>query len=240
MILDNDLRDVKIILCYASGMARISKKAGTYHHGDLRRALLDTAVKVVEKDGVSALTLQTLARRAGVSSGAPYHHFESREQLLAEIAQEGLALLVQEMARASAEAGTDARSHLEGLGRGYVRFALSHRGHFRVMFRPELRQLLGKGANKGLGDGLAILRQAIVRCQEEGSAHQGDPAPLVLLAWSAVHGASHLWIDGSLGEEQLVKDGEALAATIASALTALLSSAAGDHVRAAKGARGAT
>jgi AcrR family transcriptional regulator len=207
-------------------MARIAKKSGTYHHGDLRRALLDAAVKVVEKDGVSALTFQTLARRAGVSSGAPYHHFENREQLLAAIAQEGLALLVKEMTRGSAESGADARSQLEGLGRGYVRFALSHRGHFRVMFRPELRQFLGKDANKGLGDGLEIVRQAIVRCQEEGSAPKGDVSALVLLAWSAVHGASHLWTDGSLREEHLVEDAEALAATVAGTLSAILAGAA--------------
>lgn len=207
-------------------MPRISKKAGTYHHGDLRRVLLDRAVKVVEKEGVSALTLQTLARRAGVSSGAPYHHFQSREELLAAIAAEGLDMLMAEMTRASAESGTTARAHLEGLGRGYVRFALAHRAHFRVMFRPELRQLLGKDVNKGLGDGLEMLRKAIARCQEEGSAPPGDPNALVLLAWSVVHGASHLWIDGSLCEEQLVSDPEGLAATVAGAFSALLEDAA--------------
>jgi AcrR family transcriptional regulator len=206
-------------------MPRIAKRAGAYHHGDLRRALLDTAVKVVEKEGVSVLTLQTLARRAGVSSGAPYHHFGSREELLAEIAREGMNLLMEEMTRESAGASS-ARAELEGLGRGYVRFALSSRGHFRVMFRPELRQLLGKDANKGLGDGLELLTKTIERCQAEGSAPKGDVRPLVLLAWSAVHGASHLWIDGSLGEEGLVKDGDALAATVAGTLTKIFDSAA--------------
>jgi AcrR family transcriptional regulator len=206
-------------------MARIGKKAGTYHHGDLRRALLDTAVKVVEKDGVSALTLQTLARRAGVSSGAPYHHFESREQLLAAIAQEGLLLLVQEMKRASAEA-RDAGEYLAGLGRGYVRFALAHRGHFRVIFRPELREQLGKDLNEALGEGLTLLKDAILRCQSEGFAPLGDPIPLVLLAWSAVHGACDLWVDGSLSEEHLVADGEALGVMITGALTQLLSGTA--------------
>ena len=63
-------------------MARIAKKSGAYHHGDLRRVLLETAVKVIDTEGVSALSLQALARRAGVSSGAPYHHFESRAFLL--------------------------------------------------------------------------------------------------------------------------------------------------------------
>jgi AcrR family transcriptional regulator len=207
-------------------MARISKKSGTYHHGDLRRALLEAAVKVVEKEGVSALTLQTLARRAGVSSGAPYHHFPNRELLLAAIARDGLTLLVEEMKRSSAESGPDAISHLTGLGRGYVRFALAHRGQFRVMFRPELRPLLDKELHESLGSGLVMLREAILRCQREGCAPAGDPNALVLLAWSAVHGASHLWIEGSLGEEHLVESSETLAECVAATLTGLMSAAA--------------
>ncbi len=208
-------------------MPRIAKKAGTYHHGDLRRVLLETAVKVVEKDGIAALTLQSLARRAGVSSGAPYHHFPNLEQLLAAIAQDGLTKLVDEMRRSSATAPPDASAQLTALGRGYVRFALAHRGHFRVLFRPELRPLLDKAMNHALGEGLRMLRDAIVRCQEEGVAPQGDTDRLVLLAWSAVHGASHLWVDGSLSEEQLVKDGNALAESIATVLTSVLAHAAG-------------
>lgn len=207
-------------------MPRVAKKSGTYHHGDLRRALLETAVKVVEKDGIGALTLQTLARRAGVSSGAPYHHFQNLEQLLAAIAQDGLTTLVAEMRRASAASAADAGSQLAALGRGYVRFAIAHRGHFRVMFRPELRPLLDKAMNHMLGEGLRMLRDAIVRCQEEGVAPKGDTDRLVLLAWSAVHGASHLWVDGSLSEEQLVKDGNALADSIATVLTTVLARAA--------------
>jgi len=208
-------------------MPRVTKKAGSYHHGDLRRALLDTAVKVVEKEGVAALTLQTLARRAGVSSGAPYHHFGNVEQLLAAIAQDGLIQLVAEMRAASLAEGEDAGARLTGLGRGYMRFALAHRGHFRVMFRPELRPLLGKEINNMLGEGLRMLREAIVRCQEEGAAPGGDPDKLVLLTWSTVHGACHLWIDGSLSEEHLVKDGNTLADSVAAGLTTVLARAAG-------------
>src|SRR5262245_37788071 len=140
-------------------MPRIVKKAGSYHHGDLRRALLDAAVKVVEKEGVSALTLQTLARRAGVSSGAPYHHFASREDLLAGIARDGFQFLTQEMTKAGAAAPDDARSQLTALGRGYLRFALNYRGHFRVMFRPELRQYVVKESNPELGASFELLKR---------------------------------------------------------------------------------
>src|SRR5262245_35539090 len=111
-------------------MARIAKKSGAYHHGDLRRVLLETAVKVIDAEGLSALSLQALARRAGVSSGAPYHHFESREQLLAAIATQGFELLKAAMRSAASEASDDAAAQLCALGRGYIRFALAHPGHF--------------------------------------------------------------------------------------------------------------
>jgi AcrR family transcriptional regulator len=205
---------------------RISKKSGTYHHGDLRRVLLETAVRVVEKDGLAALSLQALSRRAGVSSAAPYYHFESREQLLAAIAEQGFALLVAEMHRAAAETGTDARAHLEGLGRGYVRFALAHRGHFRVMFRPELQSQVDPAKKAEFGAAFHMLKAAIARCQAEGVAPPGDPARLVLIAWSAVHGASSLWIDGSLDADQLVPDGETLATTVAATIVELIAGAA--------------
>jgi AcrR family transcriptional regulator len=209
---------------------RITKKTGSYHHGDLRRALLETAVRVVEKEGVAALSLQALSRRAGVSSGAPYHHFASREQLLAEIAAQGFELLVAEMQREAAAAPADARSQLEALGRGYVLFALAHRGHFRVMFRPELRFQLNEEQGQIAGNAYLLLQRAIERCQVECVAPPGDPSRLILLAWSAVHGASALWIDGSLHDEQLIKDEAALAATVSATVVELLA-IAGDVAR---------
>jgi AcrR family transcriptional regulator len=201
---------------------RITKKSGAYHHGDLRRVLLETAVRVVEKEGVSALSLQAIAKRAGVSSAAPYHHFQSREQLLAEIAGQGFELLAAEMQRAADESGGDAKAHLQGLGRGYVRFALAYRGHFRVMFRPELKGQLSGEQARASSESFAMLQRAIERCQTDGFAPPGDCTPLVLLAWSAVHGASALWIDGPLEHSDMVKDEEDLASMISTTVVQLL------------------
>jgi AcrR family transcriptional regulator len=203
-------------------MARIAKKSGTYHHGDLRRVLLETAVKVIETDGLGALSLQALTRRAGVSSGAPYYHFESREQLLVALGDQGFELLIAEMKRAAAEADDDAASHLRALGVGYIRFALAHRGHFRVMFRPELQGNLANPEKIQGGEGFEMLRQAIIRCQAEGLAPAGDPMPLVLVAWSCVHGASALWIDGSLGNKRFIPDPETLANLMSGTITQLI------------------
>jgi AcrR family transcriptional regulator len=169
---------------------------------------------------VAALSLHALATRAGVSSGAPYHHFESREQLLVAIAEQGFELLASEMARAADEAKGDAAAHLRALGLGYIRFALAHRGHFRVMFRPELQAGLASTAAPG-GGAFTMLQEAVLRCQCEGLAPKGDPTPLVLVAWSCVHGASSLWIDGSLGHKRLVQSEEELATMISSTIVQL-------------------
>src|SRR6185436_7903331 len=149
-------------------MARIAKKQGDYHHGNLRRVLLDAAIKVIEKEGVAAVSLHALTKRAAVSSGAPYHHFASREELLAAVATEGFELLVDEMKRTVQGADADPAAYLEGLGRAYIRFALAHRGHFRVMFRAELSKHLRKGAGGAVDESLQLLHGAIVRCQEAG------------------------------------------------------------------------
>lgn len=203
-------------------MARIAKKTGTYHHGDLRRVLLETAVRVVEHEGLAALSLQALTRRAGVSSGAPYHHFPNREQLLIAIADQGFELMLGEMERALADANDDAAAQLRALGLGYIRFAVAHRGHFRVMFRPELQAELANPSNEKGGGAFSMLRAAIIRCQSEGLAPPGDPLPLILVAWACVHGASTLWIDGSLGNKRMVADEETLATMVAGTITHLL------------------
>lgn len=203
-------------------MTRIAKKAGVYHHGNLRSVLLETAARVIEKEGVSAVSLHALTRRAGVSSGAAYHHFASREQLLAAVAAQGFTLLVSEMRRVVDGLEQDPLAYLEGLGRAYVQFALAHPGHFRVMFRAELRAQLTKEERDTADEALNLLQQAIVRCQQAGCIAPGEVGPLALLAWSAVHGASELWIEGSLSDKGLVRDEKTLARTIAGTLIRLM------------------
>jgi AcrR family transcriptional regulator len=172
------------------------RKKRTYHHGDLRRTLLDVSVAVIDRHGVDALNLRELAVRAGVSSGAPYHHFRDREALLAAIAQEGFAQLAATMIRERDAVTGDPGARLSALGRAYISYATAHRGYFRVMFRvdpsgsPELRQA------KPLS--YRLLWEAIEDCQRAGVAPSGDPQSLVLTAWSTVHGLATLWIDGAL------------------------------------------
>src|SRR3954452_9304586 len=105
----------------------------TYHHGDLRRTLLAAAAEVIEEQGPTALSLRDLARRAGVSHAAPTHHFGDKAGLLTALATDGYDLLAAELTKEWAAS----HSFLEQ-GVAYVRFAIEHRAHFEVMFRPDL------------------------------------------------------------------------------------------------------
>ena len=176
-----------------SQMPARAKKA--YHHGNLRTVLIDAGVRAVAKRGLAALNLRELAAHAGVSPGAPYHHFADRDELLAAMAEEGFTRLAAELIAARDAVGAKASARLEALGRAYIHFAISCPGYFRVMFH-------GDGKSSGpSAPGLRafhLLRDAVLACQEAGTAPAGDPSVLVLTAWSAVHGFATLWVDGAL------------------------------------------
>jgi AcrR family transcriptional regulator len=205
---------------------RLKKKKG-YHHGDLRRTLLDVSIAVIDKHGVDALNLRELAIRAGVSSGAPYHHFTNREALLACIAEEGFSGLETAMIRERDASPDDATSRLAALGRAYVSFATAHRGHFRVMFRGDLTPELVQEKPRAFH----LLWDAIEDCQRSGAAPAGDVQPLVLAAWSAVHGLATLWIDGALPRKGL--NPERLAPAVVTLLSDMFAALAREQVSAA-------
>ena len=103
-----------------------------YHHGDLRRALVDAARRLLEAEGPSALSLRAVAREAGVSPAAPYHHFKDKAELLDAVAQEGWEILGQQMAEA--KTSTTGMQQLTALGVAYVCFARENPALYRVMY----------------------------------------------------------------------------------------------------------
>ena len=198
-----------------------AKRKVDYHHGDLRRALIETAVKTIAQHGFDALSLRELAARAGVSPGAPYHHFSNRTELLASIAEEGFARLEAQLIAARDAAPDNASARLEALGLAYVTFAVSSLGYFRVMFHGDLKSPSPTEAGSRT---FHILRDAVVACQQAGQAPKGDVTRLVLLAWSAVHGFATLWVDRALPFESL--DPERLAPEIARLITQMFTALA--------------
>jgi AcrR family transcriptional regulator len=172
-----------------------------YHHGDLRRTLLRTAAEVIEEQGPAALSLRELARRAGVSHAAPAHHFGDKAGLLTALAAEGYDLLAADLT----EQWSATYSFLEQ-GVAYVRFALNHRAHFEVMFRPDLYRPREPALVAARAQASQALYLGVAGDPAAGPASDStDPAqrqpPEVreagLAAWSIAHGFATLWVSGS-------------------------------------------
>ena len=172
--------------------------AGTYHHGDLRRALLDEAAAVLTEGGVASLSLRDLARRVGVSPTAPYHHFPNKAALVSAIVEDTLSALD----RASEEAAridADPPDRIRALGVAYVLFAVEHPERFRLTFRPEMGTpfaTLDEGTDALPSDILVFrhLQRAVGDIGLSGRAQTHT----ALAAWALVHGLASLLVDGPL------------------------------------------
>lgn len=153
----------------------------TYHHGDLRSALLQAGAELLEEQGLASLSIRETARRAGVSHNAPYRHFPDRDALLAALAAEGFGMLEEALA---------AKGTRES-GEAYVRFALGHPNRFRLMFGAHVKV-----------EKHAELRAAARRTYEglvagfTGRPEIADPEKAAAAAWCLVHGLAQLLLDG--------------------------------------------
>ena len=169
-----------------------AKQAGAYHHGDLRETLLDAAEALLAQRGAEALSLRDVARGAGVSHAAPYHHFAGLPELLAALAARSFSQLGAAM-QASVDAHpADAREQLLAIAAAYVDFARRRPARFRLMFGPVL-------ASRSRHPGLDQAAQASF-CVLLDAATRFDPAagPLIALTgWSLAHGLSHLSLDAA-------------------------------------------
>ncbi len=180
-------------------MSADTRQRSSYHHGDLRRALLGAALELIGEKGTEGFSMRAVARRAGVSHMAPYHHFEDRAALVAAVAEEGFVLLRQAMLQRM-EGADDPPSQLQESGIGYVLFAARHEAHFRVMFSAELADKSAYPALQAASEAsYEVLAGAVARCQEAGRVREGDPQALSRAAWALVHGLAMLLIDGHLG-----------------------------------------
>lgn len=175
----------------------------SYHHGDLRRALVSSAIELLATTSPGALSLREVARHAGVTTGAPYHHFQTKADLLLEVACAGFEGLARELAPIDASEAEVAAERLQKRIEAYIRFALAHGAHYRVMFAPELRtssELARYEAVARAGfDGLVRAVEA-VRADLTGKASQA----LARTVWAAAHGFVMLALDGTvraLGDE---------------------------------------
>lgn len=170
-------------------------KKGAYHHGDLKAGLVASAREILEEEGLAALGLRAVARRAGVSAAAPYHHFADKVALLNEVAASGFADLAA-MQRAKMDEEKRPEKRLAILGVCYVRFACEHPALFRLMFGlGAIDGEVSENLKREADGSFMLLQEACVAVLSQSK--RAVPPPLMILsAWSLVHGLSHLMIDG--------------------------------------------
>jgi AcrR family transcriptional regulator len=163
---------------------------------DLRRTVLDASLELIEAEGLAALSMREVARRAGVSHQAPYHHFGDREGILAALAADGFSQLHDDMQKAIAS--TKSRSkRIEAVGNAYIEFALKYPGYFKIMFRSELVDLDRFDDVRKIADETFALVTSVV---EPASPSRGanDPQLVSITAWAIAHGIATLLLEGKL------------------------------------------
>jgi AcrR family transcriptional regulator len=191
-------------------MARktVAARRDSYHHGDLKRALTSAALSLVAEKGPKGFTLTEAARRAGVSAAAPYRHFADKAELLATVAEQGFVDLHAALL-AAADGASDPKARVVELGRAYVRWAIAHPDHYRVMFGSVISKAehpaLGVAADRAFGD----LLDAIA-----GLVDGQDPRVVAAPLWALVHGVASLAIGGELSAVGIEQDPEAMIAGV--------------------------
>jgi AcrR family transcriptional regulator len=187
-----------------------------YHHGALREALLRATLELIETEGIGAVSLRQVARMAGVSPGAPYHHFADRAALLTALSDEGFRLLTDKLTEARTTT-TSPREALEAILNAYITFARTEPAYFRLMFRPELKESHKSPAGSEAGEtAFAVLENQVEECLTN---QRTDKTTLTIAMWSLVHGYASLWLDGQLNHR--TDDPEALAHQIATLVAEL-------------------
>ena len=185
-------------------ISRVPPQSRPYHHGNLRPALVAAAVEEIGESGPAAMSLRAVARRAGVTHAAATYHFGDRAGLLTAVAAEGYRLIAGALREAQETTG----SFLE-VGVAYVRFAVTHRAHFEVMYRPELYHRDDAELTRARAAAAALLYGSGTPDAEQLT--QG------VAAWSIVHGLATLWLNGNL-PPQLGDDPEEITRVVAAHL----------------------
>ncbi len=170
----------------------------SYHHGALREALLDATEQILLEHGMEEFTLRACARRAGVSHGAPAHHFGDARGLLTEFAARGYERMSGMMQRYRERAGPDSYGQLAGVGQAYIDFALAHRAQFQLMFRADRINETDPHFMTASITAFDQLDSVLAGFLNEHSCFDGAILAKLVLAWSSVHGFASLLLEGRM------------------------------------------
>ena len=177
-------------------------KKTNYHHGDLKNALLDAALALLEETGLDSLSLRAVANRVGVSHAAPEHHFPTRKHLLTALATVGFIRFEAAMRKGRKNSSADNADQMRGAMHGYLEYAAENPGLFRLMFTNSMLNW----DNPDLKTAASASYQQLAEISAPAAAHMGLTSPddirrIEMLVWSYAHGFAHLYIDHKIPGE---------------------------------------
>ena len=174
-----------------------------YHHGDLRRALMNGALELARSSGVETLSLREIARKIGVSTAAPYHHFKDRQSLLMDLAIEAYQKLLETMRQACAAAPAP-EHEIQAAARAYLQFGREHRAEYAIMFAGEYGGHPRAAEMMAVADAsLDLVRAPIAKLSNLDPEQAAEAA---FAAWSLLHGILQLDQKGILRESPAEQD----------------------------------
>lgn len=173
-----------------------SAAASSYHHGNLREALIDSAELAIVDQAAEAMSLRALARNAGVSQTAPYRHFSDRNTLLAAVSERGYQRLISALHSAIDSIDDDAERQVREAARCYVQFAIDNPQLFKLMFGPLLQPTLTyPELHARIRECNHLVQTMLSNGIRSGSFREDDIRYLTNTAWAGIHGLATLVID---------------------------------------------
>lgn len=172
----------------------------SYHHGNLKQALVDATLVLIEEKGPQGFTMAEAAKAAGVSAAAPYRHFTGKEDMIAEAAKQGFEIFSDLMEYAYKKGAPSALASFEATGRAYLAFARKHPGHYIAMFESGLRINADPALAAASERATSVLSRATEELMQHLPADKRPPATMVTQhIWAMSHGVVELFARGEPG-----------------------------------------
>lgn len=180
----------------------------SYHHGNLRKELLDRAARVIADQGIEALSLRALARDLGVSHAAPSRHFKDRTALLAALATEGHNKMREALTKAADAAGDDPIARYNALGRETARFSIQNPAYFQAIEHPDVSRYSDDALQQSMDEYLTFVHEAAAEAQKAGWHPDKDLDVLNLFSVAGAMGTARLMVHShrrdTHSEEELI------------------------------------